>query len=103
LFSLTLTIEVGVRFITEGLEGLNDALLHGGVLQLRKAAPTLTELQQGLTSLVEALAAGGVPSVLENSELVENENEGIAPAKRSCWRTEQIGASGGIKHVYIGL
>src|ERR1022692_4166153 len=57
-------IETSVRLIRAGLEGLNKERCGGDVLQLRKAAPRLRQLQQGLTSLVETLAEGGVPSVL---------------------------------------
>jgi DNA-binding phage protein len=62
-----------VDLIEDCLDCLNNEHVARSV-QLREAAPRLRELQQGLTSLVESLAEGGVPSILENSELVKNEN-----------------------------
>lgn len=87
-----------VDVIEECLDCLNNEHIARSV-QLREAAPRLRELQQGLTSLVESLAEDGVPSVLENSELADNENEGSAPTKGLRCRTERIGF-GGWKHVY---
>ena len=95
-------IELGVHFIRQGLESLHEQHLRGEKLQLLKAAPRLRELQQGLTSLVEVLAEQRIPPALEHGELVENKNEGMEPAERRCWRTEQISAGGGSVRLYVG-
>ena len=94
-----LFIDSSVNAIRMGLEGLDDEHLVG---EVRKVAPTLRELHEKLTNLIETLDDGGIPCALEGNETVENDNKGIEPAKRSCWRTERIGAGGGMKHVYIG-
>ena len=51
-------VDVGVSLISDRLKGLNDELLDGEVLQLRKAIPKLQELHLGLSDLIKTLDEG---------------------------------------------
>jgi hypothetical protein len=86
-------IETGIRLIGSGLEALNEEHIDGEMLQLRKAAPRLRELHQGLTSLIENIETSGIPSL---------ESKDNAQAAESEWRTELTTAGGGFVKVYIG-